>query len=192
MYAEKFESLLSDIENKDIHLAGGSVIGMVLSIVNSLIRYIANLTVGKKNYENVQKQIDEVLKKAYILRSEASEIIDKDSIILDGILCTYRNRKQNEQKYQECLKDAVEFCINVLEVALKTFNLTKSIEEIGNKMLESDFKICRYYSQASIMASIENIKINLKDIEDIDYKKKVEIKYNKVLDKYCFYNKGEV
>ena len=191
MYAEKLESLLLDIENKDIHLAGGSVIGMVLSIINSLIRYTASLTEGKKNYEKVQKQIEEVSKKAYILRCEASEIIDKDISILDRILSTYKNRKQNEQKYQECLKDAVEFCINVLDLAVKTFDLTKSIEEIGNKMLESDFKICRYYSQASIMASIENIKINLKDIKDIDYKKKVEIKYNGVLDKYYFYDKGE-
>ena len=49
MYNEKLNPILNDLENKDIEIAGGSVVGMVLSTINSLIKYIANLTVDKKN-----------------------------------------------------------------------------------------------------------------------------------------------
>ena len=51
MYYEKLIPILSDLENKEIEIAGGSVVGMNLATINSLIKYISNLTLGKKKYE---------------------------------------------------------------------------------------------------------------------------------------------
>ena len=62
MYSEKIEDILNDLENKELEIAGGSVVGIVLSTVNSLIKYIANLTIGKKNYMDVQDRVQELLK----------------------------------------------------------------------------------------------------------------------------------
>ena len=45
MYYEKMNSILNDLENKDLEIAGGSVVGMILSTINSLIKYIAHLNV---------------------------------------------------------------------------------------------------------------------------------------------------
>ena len=44
MYNEKLNPILADLENKEVEIAGGSVVGMVLSTINSLIIYISNLT----------------------------------------------------------------------------------------------------------------------------------------------------
>ena len=52
LYNEKIRPILDDLENPEIELAGGSAVGMVLSITDSLISYICNLTIGKKKYEN--------------------------------------------------------------------------------------------------------------------------------------------
>lgn len=186
MHSQKIKDILIDIEDSSIHIAGGSVIGMVLSIIDSLICYISNLTIGKKKYENVEKQVKEILKKAYYLKKQSLEVIDNDKLILEKILDAYKNRKEDEDKYQEVLKEAVEFGNEVLNISLKTLSLTNSISEVGNKMLESDFKICMYYAIASIMSSIENIKINLRDINDGEYKKSVEEKCNIIVKKYNF------
>ena len=64
MYYEKMNSILNDIENREIEIAGGSVVGIVLSTINSLIKYTSNLTLDKKNYENVQENIKVILEKA--------------------------------------------------------------------------------------------------------------------------------
>ena len=75
MYGEKIKPILEDLENKDIDVAGGGVVGIVLSSVNSLIRYIANLTLGKKKYEDVQDKIKEILEKTsknWLIDSECS------------------------------------------------------------------------------------------------------------------------
>ena len=62
-----------------------------------------------------------------------------------------------------------------------TLVLADKISEIGNKMLASDFKICKYYAYASVKSAIVNVEINLESINDIDYKKQIIDKYNKFL-----------
>ena len=181
MYSNKIEEILLDLEDGHTHLAGGSAVGMVISIINSLIKYIANLTLGKKKYEDVQEKIQEILNNAEFLKKDAMNVIDEDKTILENILNSYKLRKENEDIYQKSLKDAVDFGIEVLNIAFKTLKISDEISKVGNKMLESDFKICKYYSYASIQASMENIKINIKEINDITYKNNVEEKYKKIL-----------
>ncbi len=182
MYNEKLMPILEDLENKGIELAGGSVVGIVLSTINSLIIYIANLSFGKKGYEEVQYKIQEILKEAEDLKIKSLQAIDKDKQILEEILKAYKIKKQNNQKYQEVCKFAVEFCMEVVNIAKETLILTQKIAKYGNKMLSSDFEICRLYSIASIKSAIVNVNINLKGIEDETYKIEIQNKCNSILE----------
>ncbi len=175
------KDILLDIENREIHLAGGSTVGMVLSIVNSLIIYISNLTIGKKKYEDVQNQIKDILNDAEEIKRKSMNVIDKDNVILEQILYAYKTKKDDEEKYQNVLKEAVDFCMDVVNIALDTFKLSEQIRKIGNRMLESDFRICKYYAIASVKSAVENVRINLSGINDCEYKKQIEDKYNTIL-----------
>ena len=182
MYYEKLNPILDDLENKNIEIAGGSVVGMVLSTVNSLIKYIANLTVDKKNYENVQEEIKEILVRADKLKQNSMKAIDKDKEVLEKILTSYKTRKENLEKYEQVCREAVDFCMDVANVANDTLILSDEISKVGNKMLSSDFKICKYYSIASIQSALENVYINLKSIKDKEYINRIENECNKVLE----------
>lgn len=180
MYSKKIEEILLDLENKDIHLAGGSTVGMVLSIVNSLIKYISNLTLGKKKYSEVQEDIKEILIEAENLKCKSLQVIDKDVEVLENLLAAYKERKENYERYDLKNRQAVNFCLDVTKIALDTLILSERISKVGNKMLASDFKICAYYAFASVEASIVNIKINLDALEDESYKKEIESNYTKI------------
>lgn len=182
MYNEKLKPILEDLESKEIEIAGGSVVGMVLSITNSLIQYICNLTIGKKKYLDVQDEVINIQNEAKQLKAELLEIIDKDKDVLENILEAYKIRKDNPEILQKANKEAVEFCIGVTEKALKVLKLTNKISKVGNKMLASDFKICSYYAFASVESSIVNVKINLDSIEDEQYKNKIKEQYTKMYD----------
>lgn len=181
MYAEKIEPILKDLEDKEIEIAGGSVVGMVLSTVNSLIKYISNLTLGKKKYEEVQEQIKKILEKAEILKNQSMQIIDKDKEVLEEILKAYKIRKEDGEKYQKICKQATDFCMDVVDIAYETLKLSNEISKVGNKMLSSDFEICKYYAFASIQSAIVNVNINVKSVEDEQYKKSIEAKCNKII-----------
>lgn len=181
MYYEKMNPILEDIENKEVEIAGGSVVGMVLSTVNSLITYIANLTINKKKYENVQDKIKEIMQEAQNLKKKSLDAIDKDKEILEEILEAYKTKKENEERYQEICKKATEFCMQVVYIANDTLKLADEISKVGNRMLESDFKICKYYALASVWSSVENVYINVKSIADEEYKFKIEEKCKEIL-----------
>ena len=181
MYHEKLNPILNDLENKDTEIAGGSVVGMVLSTINSLIKYIANLTVDKKNYENVQDKVKEILNKAEELKQNSLQAIDKDKEVLEKILYAYKTRKDNPENYEQVCREAVDFCMNVVYISNDTLKLSVEISKVGNKMLASDFKICKYYSIASIQSAMENVYINLKAINDEIYTNKIEEECKKIL-----------
>lgn len=170
MYSEKkFDVILSDLENKEIEMGGGSIIGIVLATTNSLIKYISNLTIGKKKYEDVEQQVKEILEKAEELKIYMLQLIDKDKEILENILEKYKTRKERKEEYENACKEAVELGIEVTKKSLDTLKLVKDISLVGNIMLISDFEIAMYYTYASIEASIVNIKINLNSLESKEY-----------------------
>lgn len=181
MYNDKMKPILEDLENKDIDIAGGSVVGMVLSTINSLITYIANLTVGKKNYEDVQDKIKDILEKAQDLKNKSLDAIDEDKMILEEILQAYKIKNENEEKYQEVCRKSTDFCMYVVDIASKTLKLSEDISRFGNRMLASDFKICKYYALASVWSSIENVYINVKYVKDEEYKNSIEEKCKAIL-----------
>lgn len=180
MYYEKLIPILSDIENKDIEIAGGSVVLMNLSITNSLIDYICNLTIDKKKYENVREEIVKIKQQCEILRKKNLEEIDEDVRILKMILERYKRRKKEPEKLEEIYKKSAEFCLQVTENALSILKLAKKISQIGNKMLKSDFRICIMYAYTSVKAEIENVKINVYSVKDESYQKEMTEKYKKL------------
>lgn len=180
MYYEKLIPILSDLESKDVEIAGGSVVSMVLSIVDALIDYICNLTKDKKNYENVREEVIKIKKESEDLRKKSLEAIDQDEKILKEILEGYKKRKEEPEKLEEISQKSAEFCLSVTENALNTLKLSKRISKVGNRMLSSDFKICIMYAYTSVEASIENVKINVASIKDEAYKKAITEKYEKL------------
>ncbi len=180
MYYEKLMPILSDLESKDTEIAGGSVVSMVLSIVDALIDYICNLTKDKKKYQNVREEVLKIKEECEELRRNTLKAIDQDEKILKEILAAYKKRKEEPEKLEEVSKKSAEFCIEVTENALNTLKLAKRISQVGNRMLSSDFKICTMYAYTSVEAGIENVKINIGSIKDEIYKNTLTEKYKKL------------
>lgn len=179
-YNEMLKPVLDDLESKEVEIAGGSAVGMILSITNSLIGYICNLTIGKKNYESVQEEVVNIKKEVDELKKEALIIIDKDKVVLEKILGGYKIRKENPEEFERINKEAVIFCLDVTKNAFETLKLADRISKVGNRMLSSDFEICKDYAFASIKASIVNVKINLKSIQNEEFKNDIEKRYNEI------------
>ena len=124
----------------------------------------------------------EIKNLAETLRNETLEIIENDKQIVGKILQSYKIRKDNPEEFENINKEAVEFCSEVSQKALDTLKLVERISKVGNKMLASDFKICKIYAFASVETSIINIEVNLDSIKDKEYKQKKKKIYGKFYD----------
>lgn len=160
----------SDLQDKQVNMGGGSLIALNIATINSLIQYIANLTIGKQKYQQNEFEVMQILDASKKIQEIMLNSIDRDSEILKKILDTYKQRKIDRVAYINACKEATDFGVFVLEKSYDTLCLVNKISKIGNTNLVSDFEIAMYYSDASVKASITNIKINLKSIDDDKYK----------------------
>jgi len=104
--------------------------------------------------------------------------MDEDSEILSKILASYKTG--NKAETQSICKDAVEFSLDMTQRAVRLMELTLEISKIGNKMLASDFEVAAYIGDAAVGSAIANIKINLKSLDDDNYKENIKREYQKL------------
>ena len=181
MYAQKsIEEFLDDLSSSNSIPGGGSAAALSGALNAAVVSFIANLTIGKKKYEEVEAEAKEILAESEELKKEMLLMIDQDSRILSNILDSYKAGDQ--EKVKSVCQDAVEFSMDMTKKAVRLMRLSLEISEIGNRMLASDFEVAAYIGDAAVGSAIANVKINLKSLDDKEYKENIKKEYLKLKD----------
>jgi len=181
MYAQKtIEEFLNDLSSSNSIPGGGSAAALSGALNAAVISFIANLTIGKEKYADVETEAKEILIESKELKKEMLLMIDQDSKILGDILDSYKAGDQ--EKVKSVCHDAVEFSLDMTKKAIRLMRLSLEISEIGNRMLASDFEVAAYIGDAAVGSAIANIKINLKSLDDQEYIENIKKEYLKLKD----------
>ena len=181
MYGQKtIEEFLDDLSSSNSIPGGGSAAALSGALNAAVISFIANLTIGKKKYEEVEAEAKEILAESEELKKEMLVMIDQDSKILSDILDSYKAGDQD--KVESVCQDAVEFSMDMTKKAVRLMRLSLEISEIGNRMLASDFEVAAYIGDAAVGSAIANVKINLKSLDNEEYKENIKKEYLKLKD----------
>lgn len=181
MYAKKtIEEFLDDLSSNNSIPGGGSAAALSGALNAAVISFIANLTIGKEKYAEVETEAKEILAESEELKKEMLLMIDQDSKILGDILDSYKAGDQD--KVKSVCRDAVEFSLDMTKKAIRLMRLSLEISEIGNRMLASDFEVAAYIGDAAVGSAIANIKINLKSLDDQKYIANIKKEYKKLKD----------
>lgn len=179
MYGQKsIEEFLDDLSSSNSIPGGGSAAALSGALNAAVVSFIANLTIGKKKYQEVEAEAKEILAESEELKKEMLLMIDQDSKILSDILDSYKAGDQDRVK--SVCQDAVEFSMDMTKKAVRLMRLSLEISEIGNRMLASDFEVAAYIGDAAVGSAIANVKINLKSLDNEDYKENIEKEYLKL------------
>jgi len=181
MYGKKtIEEFLNELSSKNSIPGGGSAAALSGALNAAVISFIANLTVGKQKYQDVEAEAREILVESEELKREMLLMIDQDSKILSDILDSYKAGDQ--EKVRSVCQDAVEFSMDMTKKAVRLMRLSLEISEIGNRMLASDFEVAAYIGDAAVGSAIANVKINLKNLDNEEYKANIKKEYLKLKD----------
>ena len=179
MYSQKsIEEFLNDLSSSNSIPGGGSAAALSGALNAAVISFIANLTIGKEKYKEVEAEAKEILAESEELKKEMLLMIDQDSKILSDILDSYKDGDQN--KVKSVCQDAVEFSMDMTKKAVRLMRLSLEISEIGNRMLASDFEVAAYIGDAAVSSAIANVKINLKSLKNEEYKENIKKEYLKL------------
>ncbi len=160
---------------------GGSTAALCGALSASLSSMVSNLTVGKKEYKNVQKDVKEIAVKAQSLKDEFLRAVDLDTIAFNKLMEAYRLPKKTEEQKQErdqaveeAVKEATMVPFGVLEKSIDALNLAREIALKGNKNSLSDAGVAGLTGQVAAEGAYYNIKINLPNLQDSEFKSKIK------------------
>lgn len=169
---------------------GGSISAMTASYAAALVCMVAELTIGKKGYENVNDIMSDLLNMADTLRKDLLDDIQKDSSSFDGYMLALKLPKNTDEEkrlrqdaMQEALKNACNVPLGVAKKSIEVLKLSKIVCEKGNKNTLSDGLVSAYMARSAALGAIQNVLINLAGIKDesfvISMKNECEIIQNR-------------
>jgi glutamate formiminotransferase/formiminotetrahydrofolate cyclodeaminase len=159
---------------------GGSVAALCGALSASLSSMVANLTVGKKEYENVQMRIKDLAEQAQALKDTMLRDIDLDTVAFNRVMEAFRLKKKTEEQIEirnkaieDANKEATRIPLRVLENSVKTLEIAKEVALHGNKNSISDAGVAALTAGAGAEGAFYNVKINLPNIGDKTFKTEI-------------------
>jgi len=171
---------------------GGSTAALCGALSASLTSMVSNLTVGKKEYANVQQKVIELAVTAQELKDEFLRAVDLDTQAFNKVMETFRMKQKTEEQkkerdaaVEETTKQATLVPLDVLEKSIEALVLAKQIAEHGNKNSISDAGVAGLTAQTAAEGAYYNVIINLPNIQDkkftTEIKAKAELLKNKAV-----------
>jgi len=161
---------------------GGAVTSLISSIAISLSLMVANLTLGKKIYQENEKEIILIKKEAEKYKKVFYNLINKDEEAYLELLKSYKIPKDNINRDKNIEESLIKAASVPLEVLTNIKNIIYILETLmikGNKLLISDVAIAAFIFKSAAECSLMNIYINTKSMKNIIKAKKI----NKEADK---------
>jgi len=134
---------------------------------------VANLTIGKKKYIEVEGEMLDASAKALSLRESLIEDIEKDSKAFSLVMAAYRLPKETEEEkeirkieIQNGLRVAAETPLEVARKAYSIMELSELVVAKGNSNAVTDGLVSAMLARTAVLAALLNVKINLDSIKD--------------------------
>jgi methenyltetrahydrofolate cyclohydrolase len=155
---------------------GGSASALAAAIGAALVSMVANLTVGKEKYADVQDQIAKLVDGSEGVRSRLQELVQEDTEVY-GVLAkafkmargTDEEKAARNEAIQSACKEATMVPYAIAEQCLEVLKLSEVAADIGNVNAVSDAGVAALLGEACAQCAALNVKINLGTITDATF-----------------------
>ena len=173
--------------SKDPTPGGGAIAALTAATGAALAEMVANLTFGKKGYEEVQTEMKELQGKAEAIRNRMLELSQADADVFNIFMNALGLPKNTDEEkaartaaIQQAYKDAAMVPFEIGELANQIFDLAELASRKGNQNLITDGIIAAINARAAVKAAFLNVRINLSGIKDESFVAEVTAKMNAI------------
>ena len=159
------KEFMNALASKEPTPGGGGAAAMIGSVAAALGTMVANLTIGKKKYEQYQEDMDRIL----IFLEEAiwdiNSYIEKDADAYKPVIEAYKVPKEDPKRAEILEKALLAAAVVPMELAGKVNDLIPVLEELeekGNKMALTDVAVAAVACKAAMEGAVMNVYANTK------------------------------
>ena len=191
---ESIKQFLEELGSDLSAPGGGSVAGLIAALSGALNSMVYSLTVGKKNYLNLQDSekeiIDKFQKEAKEFTLRSLELMEEDRENFLKLMECYKLPKESEEDKNKRVLAIKENTIKSMEVplilareSLGFYENLKVMAKYGNKMLLSDLDISAILLNSAIESSIVNVKVNLNGLRSEEFFSRIDNELKEIMEK---------
>jgi len=167
------EGFLEDLASKSPTPGGGSAAAVIGAMGAALVSMVANLTMGKKGYESVSKDMEMLQIRSDKYRKQFIDMIQDDVDVFNGVMAAYKMPKESalekqarDDAIQAALKKATDVPLDCAILCMDVIELTRQAAEKGNQNVISDAGVAVLAAEAAMGSAALNVYINLANITD--------------------------
>jgi glutamate formiminotransferase/formiminotetrahydrofolate cyclodeaminase len=164
---------------------GGSVAALMGALGASLGGMVANLSAGKRGWDDKLEYFSNWAVKAQQLKDELLSLVDEDTAAFNKVMDALALPKESTEEkavraaaIEQTTKYAAEVPLKVMETTSKSYELLAEMAERGNPASVSDVGVGALATRACIEGAALNVRINLAQLKDERFKtallKKIE------------------
>jgi formiminotetrahydrofolate cyclodeaminase len=152
---------------------GGCTAALNAALAASLTEMVANLTIGRKEFQAVEEEMRKIAQAAADLREKMQNDIDRDAQAYREVLAAFKlpkttdgDKKQRSEAIQQAFKNAATVPLGVARDAVNIMNLAARAITNGNPNAVTDGAVAVLAARTAAIAAAYNVKINLSAIKD--------------------------
>ena len=152
---------------------GGSVAALMGALGVSLGGMVANLSAGKRGWDDKLDYFSDWAVKAQQLKDELLVLVDEDTAAFNKVMDAFALPKDSAEEkearataIQLATKGAAQIPVKVMETASKSYQLLSEMAEKGNPASVSDVGVGILAVRACIEGAAMNVRINLAGLKD--------------------------
>jgi glutamate formiminotransferase / formiminotetrahydrofolate cyclodeaminase len=166
---------------------GGSVAALMGALGVSLGGMVANLSAGKRGWDDKLKYFSDWAVKAQQLKDELLFLVDEDTAAFSKVMDAFALPKESAEEkaarsaaIQGASKYAAEIPLRVMETAFKSYQILAEMADKGNPASISDVGMGLLATRACIQGAALNVRINLAGLKDEKLKLTLQEKVRKI------------
>ena len=167
------KEFIDKVTGNDPVPGGGSVSALNGSLAASLAAMVANLTVGRKKYAEVNDEMEELSARLTGLSAQLLNDVDRDAEAYNRVFAAFKLPKEtNEEKavrteaIQRETKYAAEVPMEVARTAHAMLPLIDTVARKGNSNAVTDACVAMMCARTAVLGALLNVRINLTSITD--------------------------
>lgn len=170
---------------------GGGASALVGALGCALGNMVGSLTVGKKKYADVEKDIIALKEKADVLQKELLRLVEEDAKVFEPLSKAYSMPKETEEEKAEkarvmavVLKDACSVPMEIMRKCCEAVELIEEFAAKGSVIALSDAGVGAAFCKAALLGASLNVFINTKSMMDREYAESLNLEAERMIEEY--------